>query len=260
VTVGSYDLPLLVTEGRRAVLTEHGRTLLTRVRPLLRDLESLEALARQLKQGFEPEIALVVDLAFPREVLLKAVIDLRERCPSTQVTLADAVLSGAEDAIVDGAADVMITTRVPPGFLGDLLVEVDFRAVAAPSHPLFEASEPLTTTQLERHTQIVVRDSGTRQPRDDGWLGVGHRMTVSSLEGSLATVRSGLGFAWLPLHLVQDDLAAGTLRALPLAAGGTRSVPLYVVLVRPDLAAPAARTAVDCLRAHSAAAGTHAVR
>ena len=62
----ALDMPLLEVDGRKAVLTSHGKTLLKRVRPLLRDLETLEELAQTLKQGWEPELKLVVDVAFPR--------------------------------------------------------------------------------------------------------------------------------------------------------------------------------------------------
>lgn len=245
------DLPLLVVEGRKAVLTEHGRTLLARVRPLLRDLHALEAQARLLKQGWEPELALVVDLAFPRERLLKVVAELEQLCPSTQVRLDDAVLSGAEEAISEGLADVVVTAHVPAGFLGDHLIDVQFVAVAVPTHPLFASPAPLNTAQLERHTQVVVRDSGTRRPRNEGWLGAGRRYTVSSMEASLATVRAGLGFAWLPMHMTGEDLRTGALRALPLAHGGSRDVPLHVVLVKGELAGPAARTALECFQRHA---------
>src|SRR5579859_6636604 len=60
------DVTLLEVEGRRAVLTAHGQTLLKRARPLLQELELLEALARKLKQGWEAQLRLVVDVAFPR--------------------------------------------------------------------------------------------------------------------------------------------------------------------------------------------------
>ena len=36
------DVPLLVIEGRKAVLTPHGQTLLQRARGLLRDMNTLE--------------------------------------------------------------------------------------------------------------------------------------------------------------------------------------------------------------------------
>ncbi|MCC2654946.1 MAG: LysR family transcriptional regulator [Panacagrimonas sp.] len=246
----ALELPLLVVAGRKAVLTEHGRTLLARVRPLLRDLQALEAQARLLKQGWEPELALVVDLAFPRERLLQVVAELQQLCPSTQVRLADAVLSGAEEAISESLADVVVTAHVPAGFLGDHLLDVEFIAVATPSHPLFAMPGPLETTQLERYTQVVVRDSGTRRPRDEGWLGANRRFTVSSMEASLSTVRAGLGYAWLPAHMTREDLRSGALRALPLAHGGSRNVPLYLVLVKAELAGPAARTALECFQRH----------
>lgn len=246
----SLDLALLVIEGRKAVLTEHGRLLLARVRPLLRDLHALELQARQLKQGWESELALVVDLAFPRQRLLQVVAELQTLCPSTQVRLADAVLSGAEEAITQNTADVVVTAHVPEGFLGDRLIDVEFIAVAAPGHALFELDPPLTTAHLERHAQVVVRDSGTRKPRNEGWLGAQRRFTVSSMEASHATVAAGLGYAWLPAHLVHVDLQRGALRALPLAQGGTRNVALFLVQVKGALAGPAARTALACFQRH----------
>src|ERR1700748_1228697 len=137
------DLPLLAIEGRKAVLTPHGQTLLARARGILKDLNTLELLARSLKQGWEPELTLVVDAAFPRERLLKIVAELQQPCPNTQMQLSDAVLSGAEDAVTDATADVVVTTRVPPGHLGEWLLDVAFVAVARYDHALFKVDRPL---------------------------------------------------------------------------------------------------------------------
>jgi DNA-binding transcriptional LysR family regulator len=240
----ALDLPLLVIAGRKSVLTVHGRTLLARARVLLKDLDTLEQLARSLKQGWEPELTLVVDAAFPRARLLGIVAALQHSCPSTQIQLADVVLSGAEEAIVGGAADVVVTSRVPPGFLGDWLLDVMFIAVARPDHPLLQLGRELTTDDLVRHVQAVVRDSGTAHPRDEGWLGSGRRFTVSSMEASLATILAGLAYAWLPEHLLADRLKSGELRRLPLVSGASRTVSLHIVLARPDLLGPAGRAAV----------------
>jgi DNA-binding transcriptional LysR family regulator len=246
----ALDVKLMVVEGRKAVLTDHGRTLLRRARSLLRDAETLEQLAAKLKQGWEAQLRLVVDVAFPRERLLQVIGELQAMCPDTQLQLADAVLSGAEDAIEQHSADVVLSTRVPQGYLGDFLMSVPFIAVASPDHPLFALQDPLTVDDLARHVHVVVRDSGQRNPRDEGWLGEDRRCTVSSLEASLSTVVAGLGYAWLPDHLVDQPLRAGKVRALPLAIGGTRSLSLYLVVVRPELAGPATRAAVECFQRH----------
>ena len=243
-------LPLLAIEGRKAVLTPHGQTLLQRARGILRDLNTLEQLARSLKQGWEAELTLVVDAAFPRDRLLKIVAELQHLCPDTQMQLSDAVLSGAEEAITDGRADVVVTAYVPTGYFGEFLVDVPFIAVARPEHPLFAVGRDLSFDDLTRHVQVVVRDSGVKHPRDDGWLGAERRCTVSSMEASLATVKAGLAFAWLPEHVVAESLRNGSLKALPLTTGRERRVRLYLVLVRSEVAGPAARTAVELFQRH----------
>jgi len=129
----SLGLPLLAIEGRKSVLTAHGSTLLARARPLLKDLDTLEQLAQSLEQGWEPELTLVVDDAFPRSTLLGIVAELQQSCPNTQVQLADVVLSGAEEAIIGGAGDVVVTSRIPAGFLGDWLLDVTLTAAARTS-------------------------------------------------------------------------------------------------------------------------------
>jgi len=244
------DLPLLAIEGRKAVLTPHGQTLLQRARSLLRDLNTLELLARSLKQGWEPQLTLVVDAAFPRERLLKIVAELQQLCPNTQMQVSDAVLSGAEEAITEGLADVVVTAHVPNGYFGEFLVDVTFVAVARPEHPLFSAGHDLSFDDLTRHVQVVVRDSGVKHPRDEGWLGAERRCTVSSMEASLATVKAGLAYAWLPGHVVAESLRNGTLKPLPLTTGKQRRVPLHLVLVQGEVAGPAARAAVECFQRH----------
>jgi DNA-binding transcriptional LysR family regulator len=247
----SLGLPLLSIEGRRSVLTQHGHTLLARARPLLKDLDTLEQLARVLKQGWEAELTLVVDAAFPRLQLLSIIEELQHSCPGTQIQLADVVLSGAEEAIVTGTADLVVTSRVPPGHLGDWLLDVQFIAVARHDHALFQIERPLTTDDLARHVQAVVRDSGSAHPRDDGWLGAERRFTVSSMEASLATLLAGLAYAWLPEHLLAEHLQSGTLRRLPLAIGSSRRVSLQIVPARPDLLGPAGRAALDAFHRRS---------
>lgn len=246
----ALDVPLLEVEGRKAVLTEYGHTLLKRARPLLRELEILEALAQKLKQGWEAELRLVVDVAFPRQRLLSIVAELQQLCPNTQMQLSDAVLSGAEEAITDGSADLVVTTRLPSGVLGEFLLDIRFIAVASPAHPLLRLERELAVEDLVRHVQVVVRDSGVKNPRNDGWLGAQRRCTVSSMEASLATVKAGIGFAWLPEHLSAACRRSGELLALPLSAGGTRTVPLHLVVMRPEQSGPAVRTAVECFQRH----------
>jgi DNA-binding transcriptional LysR family regulator len=244
----SIGVPLLRMAGRKAVLTPHGATLLGRARSLLQDLSILESLAKGLRQGWEPELHLIVDAAFPRASLLRIIAELQQSCPTTQIQLSDVVLSGAEDAIRQGTGQIVISSRVPAGYLGDWLQDVTFIAVAHPDHALLRLGRELSTDDLIPYAQTVVRDSGLTHPRDEGWLGATRRYTVSSMEASLATVQAGLAYAWLPEHMLGESLRDGRLRRLPLALGGSRKVALHLVTTHPQLLGPAARMAVDAFR------------
>jgi DNA-binding transcriptional LysR family regulator len=241
----ALGVPLLELRGRKAELNEHGTVLLARAQRIVEDLRALELLARSLQQGWESELRLVVDAAYPRAQLLRILEALQRSCAHTRLQLEDAVLSGAEQAMLEGRADLAVAPAVPGGMLGEWLMDVNFIAVAHRGHPLLRAGRALSADDLARHTQSVVRDSGTLRPRDAGWLGSPQRWTVSSLEASFAAVEAGLAYAWLPAHLAQPAIDAGTLAALPLSAGATRRVPLYLILARPQAAGPAAQRAAE---------------
>lgn len=238
-------VPLLELRGRKAELNEHGTVLLARARRIVEDLRALELLAQSLRQGWESELRLVVDAAYPRARLLRILEALQGSCAHTRLQLEDAVLSGAEQALIEGRADIAVAPAVPGALLGEWLMDVNFIAVAHRDHALLREGRALSADDLARHTQAVVRDSGTLRPRDAGWLGAPQRWTVSSLEASFAAVEAGLAYAWLPEHLARPAIAAGTLAVLPLSAGATRRLPLYLILAQPAAAGPAARRAAE---------------
>jgi DNA-binding transcriptional LysR family regulator len=236
-------------EGRRAKLTDHGEALLLRARQLLHDAGEVEEFAEALKRDLDPEIRLVVDAAFPNELLVTALSRFHHRCPETWLQVHEAVLSGANETLEQGLADLAIVVQVSSRFLGEPLLEIEFVAVAHPRHNLHRSRRPLRQQDLKRELQVVVRDSGLRHPRDVGWLGSEHRLTVDSLETAVAALETGLGFAWLPRHKVAPMVESGTLKSLPLRQGRLFHVPLYLVRGRRSTRAPKVREMEELLHA-----------
>jgi DNA-binding transcriptional LysR family regulator len=239
---------LLKIEGRKARLTEQGKVLLASATELLHEADKLEQFAQSLQEGREAEVRLAVDVAFPTPLLLQALRRFTQRTPQTRVRLAEVVLSGADDALLQHDADIVIGTRVPAGFLGTPLIDIEFLAVAHPAHPLHQLGRRLEADDLKRHTQIVIRDSGTQHPRDDGWLGATRRWTVTSMEASLAMVEAGLGYAWLPRHMTVAPIQAGDLQPLALDQGQMRLVSLHLMFGRTGHPGPATRELADLLQ------------
>lgn len=246
-------VPLLRIDGRKAVLTEAGEVLLRRSRQLVKQASQLEDLAHSMEQGWEAEVRLVVDAAYPNVRLVRALSAFIPQSRGCRVRLREEVLSGVEEVLLEGTADLAVTSLNISGYLGTELCSVEFVAVAHPDHALHRLQRELTFQDLESQMQVVIRDSGRTQPRDVGWLGAEQRWTVSSLPTAASFVSSGLGFAWLPRHAIERELRDGLLKPLPLTQGGTRNPSFSLYANKDKPLGPATQILVELIKTFDAA-------
>ncbi len=238
---------VLEVRGRKAHLTDTGAMLVRRARLLLEEAGELEAAAGRLAGGWEAEVRLAVDHLFPQTCLFRVLDRFSAQAPQTRIQLYETVLSGNEEALLEGQVDLAITPVVPVGFLGDVLLPVRFVAVAHPQHPLHALGRELGYEDLRAHRQLVIRDSAVRSSRDAGWLAAEQRWTVSHMANSIRAVSLGLGFAWFPEHAIVEELADGLLQPLPLREGGHRHAQLHLVYADRDYAGPATQALAELL-------------
>jgi len=240
-------LKLLHIEGRKAVLSEAGQILLQRSRQLVTDASAIEQQAQHLQQGWEAEIRLATEAAFPTQTLMMALKQFEALTHKTRIRLQEVVLSGAEEALLDGSADLVITPYIPQGFLGDELIQVNFVAVAHPDHPLHQIDRPLTNHDLNREIHVMVSDSGSKGI-DAGWLSDSQRWAVNSLESARKIISNGLGFGWLPENEIELQLKNNELKALPLNEGGQHTAVLYLVYADLNRVGPATKQLAEILK------------
>jgi DNA-binding transcriptional LysR family regulator len=233
--------------GRKAVLTSTGQLLYRRAKILLNEAASLEHAAGSLSAGWEAEIRIAMEIIFPNRIFLKALNQLGEESPHTRVELIESVLGGTSEALLQGKADLALSPRIPPGFLGDPLMQMRFVAVAHPDHPLHQLNRALTRDDLRAHRHIVVRDSGTRRDSTSS-LEATQRWTVSNISTSIQAVSFGYGFAWFPEEKIREELNAGILKPLPMREGQEMFVTLYLIFANPDYAGPATLRLAELLR------------
>ena len=240
--------PLLRIDGRKAVLTEAGEVLLRRSRQLVKQASQLEELAHHMEQGWEAEVRLVVDAAYPTANIVRTLSAFMPQSRGCRVRLREEVLSGVEEVLREGSADLAISALNITGYLPIELGEVEFLAVAHPEHPLHRLQRPVTFQDLEGQMQVVTRDSGRVQPRDAGWLGAEQRWTVGSLPTARTFVSSGLGFAWLPHHLIARELEEGLLKPLPMEQGGTRRPRFFLYSNKDKVLGPATQILIELIK------------
>ena len=234
-------------QGRKAVLTTTGQLLYRRAKALLADAGGLEHAARTLSAGWEAEVRVVMEVVFPTWLMLKCLDRFGAESPHTRVELIESVLGGTQEALLQGDADIAIAGSIPQGFTGDALMRMRFVLAAHPDHPLHRLGRAVTMQDLRPHRQLVVRETGARRATPPS-LEAAQRWTVSNMSTSIIAARSGYGYAWLPEDKIRDELAAGTLKPLPLREGGERYAELYLVFADRDAAGPGTLRLAEIVR------------
>lgn len=218
--------------GRKAEVTEFGRSMYRHACHLLDHANQIDQAAQYLASGWQSEVVIAVDALASMDSIFCALHDFSKESPNTRIRLLETTLSGTEEALLRREADIVIGARVPPGFLAENYGTITKTLVVSPMHALAKnlTGELLTEDSLKSHRQIVVRDSGTRRNRDAGWLQSEQRWTVSHFASSIAAIKAGLGFGFIPREKITNALTSGELIAVQLEYGQTEQLSLYLIL------------------------------
>lgn len=219
-------LILFDRSGQRPVLTPAGQAMLADARAILLRMDVMRARARGLGEGVELQVSLVVDTLFPVKALAHALRQMQIAYPSVGVRLRTAPLKEPLAALREKRCTLAITVGEEfrePQIQLEALWPVPFVAVAASHHALAARCDepgPIDPTALAEHLQIVLEDTTAQTAgKDFGVLSPG-TWRVAGQDIKHAMIREGLGWGRLPLWAVEEDIDAGRLRRLDIAALG----------------------------------------
>ena len=239
--------PVLILDGRKAVMTDAGQVLYRHAEQLLNQASQAEAIASSLALGFESEVAIAADVLVEVGSLVCAFEEFSQEFPHTRIRVLETSLSGTTEALLEKTADLVIGTKTPPGFQSRPLLQVKMIPVAAPSHPLVKDREDVSELELRSMRQVVLGDTGTFREQDSGWLQADQRWTVSHFSTSIKLLRSGLVFAFLPQNWIEQELAEGSLQRIPLAPSMDRLLQVHMMLADNQAAGPATKALYETI-------------
>lgn len=241
---------LLEREGHTVSLTAAGRRVLDEGREVLRRAQRLEQVAQSLSEGWEPELKVVVDGAWPIGTVTAVMRQLAERGVPTRLSVDVETIDGVLHRFEADQAQVMIALGLEDGgrLRGLPLGPLEMVLVVAPAHPL--AGQPaLTRDALAEHVDLVVKDSSPAyalRPRE-AFLGSRHVIRLSDFHAKRQALLDGVGYGWLPAHLASADLAAGRLVLLDLPEGNRWTYQPQLITRRDEPLGRAARLFIDLL-------------
>lgn len=240
-------LKLLQMEGRRAILTEQGIRILNLSRQITRAADNVESAAHLFNSDCEKSLRIAVDEIFPMPLLMTILHQFGLENQQTRLLVSQGVLSGPEEMLINGEAELAVVSKIPEGYLGYKIMDIDFVPYAHQDSPLH--GKTITTEDLCNERYIITQDSGLKNKRNEGWLGSAFNWSVSSIEMKIQCVAYATGFAWLPRHVVESRNLP--IKPLTLQQEDTRTYPLYLVHYNSDKIGPAAKQLIHLFRHHN---------
>jgi DNA-binding transcriptional LysR family regulator len=208
--------------GHRAQLTDVGRAILDEGRLLLSRARRLETLAARFQDQWEPRLEVVIDGILPVQPILQVLKRMADEAVPTRMQVKVEFLGGVQDRFEKDRADLMLVKDYTPStsLLPHRLPEVEAVLVASREHPLTRARTSLELADLHRHVEITVHDSSESRRLTNPHLFGGERVFyLSDFLTKKTALLLGLGFGWMPLYQVHEELEAGSLRELPYRGG-----------------------------------------
>lgn len=242
--------------GRYPQLTEAGRALLEAARDAAGSMDAFKARARTLAEGLEPELAVAVDVMFPIATLTEAVQAFHRQFPSTPLRLYVEALGAVVQPLLDGQCRIAVIGSlpdIPQGCASEYLAAIASATVAAPGHPLAKIKGTVSRVAMSKHVQLVLTDrSSLTAGREFGVMSP-LVWRLADLGAKHAFLRAGLGWGSMPLHMVEQDLADGSLvqlrpKAHPLLGP---AFSMHAIWLKDQPPGPAGRWFVDRLKCDS---------
>jgi DNA-binding transcriptional LysR family regulator len=227
---------------RRPVLTDAGQALLADARAVAADLDRLVGRARGIRQGLESELVLAIDVMVPTATAASMLRAFQQTFPSVNLRLHVEALGAVAALVLDRRASLAIAG---PDMIDHPDLErqgvgcVGLVAVAAPSHPLARPG-PIQPGEARTHLQLVLTDrSPLTEGRDYSVLSP-RSWRLGDLGAKHALLVEGIGWGYMPAHVVAADLAAGRLARLELPEASPVDYSFHALWRRDESLGPAA--------------------
>lgn len=241
---------------RKPQLTEAGRMVLTEARMIASGIDALRAKTRGLLQGLESELHLVLDTFLPKDRVIDALTAFFAEFPTVSLHLSAETLGAVTQMVMDRRASIGVSGPLDSGDGLDRVAigAVRMIAVAAPGHPLAQAGQNAPGAG-RAHIQLVLTD---RSPLTEGReFSVISRRTwrLADVSSKQMLLIAGIGWGYMPLPMVRDDLQAGRLVRLDMPDAPEGDYALQVIHRSDTPPGPAASWLIARLRAQAQTGG-----
>ncbi len=198
----------------RPEVTAEGRLLVARIRQLLGQARDFEAFARQLSGPEESELRISVSSVFPMKRLSEMLLSVRAAFPVTTVHFESEVGAGERMLLAEQVDLAIVPVPMQHSDLTYKSLETMELPLVIAAAVLDKPAPEVTRADLAQYPQIVVSSPDGRSP-DTSLMAEAPKWYVTELAAKKDLICAELGWGRVPHHLVAQELAEGSLVALP---------------------------------------------
>jgi DNA-binding transcriptional LysR family regulator len=236
---------------RSLALTVEGEAFLPHARALLEEEAAARAAVRPVSAGVTGLLRITASVPFGRKVVAPLVPAVLREHPGLQI---DLLLSDGILDIVAQGIDLAIRIAVlrDNALIARRLADSPRGLYAAPSY-IAGHGAPASLADLARHRCLVLTGTSHWSFMADGKpvrQRISGPFTSSSIEALHQACLGGLGIANLSAWDVAEEVAAGALVPIPLAAGEPEPLAIWAVYPTTRLVPPKVRVFIAALEAH----------
>jgi DNA-binding transcriptional LysR family regulator len=199
---------------RKPLLTEAGRTVLSKTRSIITDIVSLSAEVRGLGKVLEPELFIALDGMLPCDRILDAIKAFRVAFPTVPMHVRVEAPSAVTQLVRTRAVTIGVSGLLPGEPLTDDIEaigigRVDLVPVTAPSDLLAGGG---ASVREGENPQLVLADRFADATNHGSSMIQSWRLT--DLTSMKLLLTEGVGWGYLPEPLVNEDIERGQLVGL----------------------------------------------
>jgi DNA-binding transcriptional LysR family regulator len=209
-----FGVVLFDRSGRFPKLTPEGVLLLADARNIVSEVATMKARARLMASGLETELSVVIDVFFPTTVVSAAAKAFASRFPLTPLRLFVEGMGAGYPPVVEGRCGLGVLSTIPvafPSLVSERLGEVPLVAVASSNHPLSRLTHRIPRHEMAKHLQLVLTDRSDLMSGRDFGVVASSTWRLADLSTKHAFLKDGIGWGGMPLHMVENDIASGSL-------------------------------------------------
>lgn len=204
---------------QRARPTSVAAPLLREMKTIISRADALRESARLLREGESTTLIIGADTLYPLATLAGEMVAFQDAFPSVVIEVQSAPNHVIVERVLDGLCVLGIVTtpaHIPEPLLNQPLPTLPMIPVASTGHSLC-ANRHLPADEIDWTKHIHVMIQGERLP---AFFEANHVQSrtwcVDDMMTKLTFVRAGLGWGYVPRHLVRDDLEHGVLEIISL--------------------------------------------